>query len=222
MNTTNIEKLKRGIDKIGNKLVKCRKYCDGLGISNESEKGIIPRCLYFENKNRNKNKGCVVVGINPGRSKPDERKFYLDKEISYKKVIDYFEEEISEHKYYIYLRKFVDLMGYKGPILWTELVKCENDSKTKFPPLQTFRACTKIFLSKELELVPDNWPLIAIGREAHKALSYLYPDRSVLGVPHPTGSYGYFNKLFTDINKNCFTEDIRQKIKDLKDRKNHM
>ena len=34
------------------------------------------------------------------------------------------------------------------------------------------------------------WPLVALGREAYKALAYLYPARTVIGVPHPTGAYG--------------------------------
>jgi hypothetical protein len=36
---------------------------------------------------------------------------------------------------------------------------------------------------------------VAIGGEAYKAITYLYPTRTVIGVPHPTGSYGNFTRL---------------------------
>jgi hypothetical protein len=51
-------------------------------------------------------------------------------------------------------------------------------------------------LSEELALLPSDWPLIAVGGEAFKALAYLYPHRSVVGVPHPTGARGHFARLF--------------------------
>jgi hypothetical protein len=78
-------------------------------------------------------------------------------------------------------------------------VKCEKKSSGyDLPPLQTFRTCTKIYLQKEIETVPDNLPLIAVGIESYKALSYLFASRTVIGVPHPTGSYGQFHKLFNN------------------------
>lgn len=38
--------------------------------------------------------------------------------------------------------------------------------------------------------------MLAIGREAHRTLAYLYPTRVVIGVPHSTGAHGQFPKLF--------------------------
>ncbi len=75
-------------------------------------------------------------------------------------------------------------------------MKCENEAKGKSIPLQTFRECTKRYLGNELTLVPSDWPLIAIGREAYKALAYSYPARTVIGIPHPTGSHGNYETLF--------------------------
>jgi hypothetical protein len=77
------------------------------------------------------------------------------------------------------------------------LVKCQNETN-QLPPLQTFRNCTRNFLNAELRVLPKEWPVIAVGKEAYKALSYIYPERIIIGVPHPTGSYGHFYKLFNN------------------------
>ncbi|MGH9364294.1 MAG: hypothetical protein ACRD1B_03385 [Thermoanaerobaculia bacterium] len=45
-------------------------------------------------------------------------------------------------------------------------------------------------VTRELESVPAEWPLVGVGAEPYKALAYLYPNRAVLGVPHPTGARG--------------------------------
>jgi hypothetical protein len=42
---------------------------------------------------------------------------------------------------------------------------------------------------EELELIPQ-WPLIALGREGYNALSYMFPRRTIIGLPHPTGQGG--------------------------------
>ena len=217
-----MEKLINGILQIGNQLVSCNLNCDG--ICNNPQDGIIPRCLYLEHQNRHGETGCVVVGINPGNpgksaTNDKERNFYLDNQISYNTVVDFWINHGGyNHPYYRYLRDLINCVGYNGPILWTELVKCENDNETRFPPLQTFRICTHNFLTKELDLVPKNWPLIAIGREAHKALSYLYPTKSVLGVPHPTSSRGNFPRLFTDNTRNQFVFNVQGQIDNFKNK----
>ena len=53
-----------------------------------------------------------------------------------------------------------------------------------------------MYLRQELEVLPKDWPLIGVGREAYKALAYLDPDRTLIGVPHPMGAYGHFRWLF--------------------------
>ncbi len=85
----------------------------------------------------------------------------------------------------------------QGPILWTELAKCEAKKATQIS-VQTLRTCMRIYLAEELKLVPQNWPIIAAGAEAYKALAYRFADHIVLGVPHPTGSHGQFTKLIND------------------------
>lgn len=194
MNMKEIFKLKLEIDKIGQQMVSCSNKCNGIACS--LKKGILPRCLMLEIDSRTQSRGVVIVGINPGRSKPDEQNYYIKNGQSYDEVVEYWRVHICGLKYYSSLRSFVDQLGFRGPILWTELVKCENKRGVRIPPLQTFRICTKTYLSRELELIPDKWPLIAVGGEVYKALAYRFPTRIIVGIPHPTGSYGHFSKLF--------------------------
>ena len=177
-------------------MVACNHRCPGIAL--DHRKGILPRCLILETGGREANKGSVIVGINPGRSKPHEQEFYCSNGQTYEQVIAYWQEYIGyHHRYYAKLRALVTELGFNGPILWTELVKCENTSAVSgLPPLQTFRTCTQTYLQKELQAVPSDWPLIAVGNESYKALAYIFASRTVIGVPHPTGSYGHFDNLF--------------------------
>lgn len=183
------------IEEIGREMVQCKIHCRGVAL-NHSE-GILPRCLYLEAEGRSNGKGSVIIGINPGRSKSDEREFYRMNGQTYEQEIIYWRRSIYHHRYYKRLRHLVNEIGFNGAILWTELVKCENASaKSGLPPLQTFRTCTEAYLQKELKAVPSDWALMAVGKESYKASAYIFASRMVIGVPHPTGSYGQFHRLF--------------------------
>jgi hypothetical protein len=191
--------LKAKIYKIGDLLVKCENKCSG--ILKDQINGILPRCLILEMDNRQGPIGCAIVGLNPGHSKNRERNYYVINGQSYDKVVECWNTLFKNVKYYKSLRKIADELGFNGPILWTDLVKCETAPNSASPPLQTFRNCTKTFLQSELNLIDPKWPIIAVGKEAYKALAYLFPNRIIIGVPHPTGSYGHFSRLFgKDLN----------------------
>ncbi len=188
-------KMKSAIEQIGREMVKCSQNC--FGIECDQADGILPRCLIWEEPEKNKTGiGCAVIGINPGRAKSKEMQFYKKK--TYDEFLKYWEEEIKkEHPYYCRPREMLRGFELNGPILWTDLVKCQNDKKGAkgLLPLETLRTCMSRYLSKELELIPSDWPLIALGGEVYRALAYMYPERTVIGVPHPTGSYGLFPPL---------------------------
>lgn len=211
-----MEDISNEIIKIGNELVNCPvKECEG--VTNDKNSGRIPRCLFYDNQDRKEEKGCVIVGINPGIMKKnnEEQLHYLSNKDSLNYDTIYLpwnkvRQNGKEHKYYKFLRDFVNNLGFKGPILWTELVKCEKQARKTQIPLQTFRICTSKYLKRELDLISDDWLIVAVGREAHKALSYLYAKRSILGIPHPTSSRGYFNKLYL---KKKFGSEFRKQIK---------
>jgi len=42
----------------------------------------------------------------------------------------------------------------------------------------------------------DDWPIVAVGFEAYKALSYRFPTRIVIGIPHPMARGQEFKELF--------------------------
>lgn len=193
--TSSVDSFISGIQLIGENLVACGELC--AGIHRDQSIGSLPRCLFLEIEGRGISHGCAVVGINPGRASGPERQFYCDNNRTYEAVREWFKIVGFRHRYYTGLRKFINQLGLSGPILWTELAKCESAAGvTGLPPLATLRTCTARYLTSELALLPAEWPLIAVGGEVFKALAYLYPQRSVVGVPHPTGARGHFARLF--------------------------
>jgi len=182
------------IARIGKELVCCKKRC--RGIKNRPREGILPRCLILETTKQEEPITSIIVGINPGQSKQKEREWFVREGANYDAEIEYWNAKARKLSYHRRLRDLTKQLGYKRGILWTELVKCESEEKGREPPLQTFRVCIKNYLERELKLVSNKVPIIAVGNKAFEALSYRFPDRLIIGVPHPTGSRGNFRKLF--------------------------
>jgi hypothetical protein len=187
--------LRAAIDQIGTELVNCGADC--AGIHRNREAGILPRCLILE-RGESSGRGCVAIGLNPGRSPEAERHFYVRFGCTYESVKDYWHSHVAKIQYYVKARRLIEQLGLDGPILWSDLAKCENAAESKVPPLQTLRQCSGRFLSQELEAAPSEWPIVALGWEAYRALAYLVPRRAVVGIPHPTGSWGAFSQMFED------------------------
>jgi len=103
-------------------------------------------------------------------------------------------------RYFSKLRGFAREIGLGNVILWTDLCKCENETKRKMPHTQTFRTCARNFLEEEVNLFPET-PIIGVGDKSYHAFCYMFPQRFIMGVPHPTGSYGNFSRLFDDRGK---------------------
>ena len=203
-----MNKLDKAIKRIGKKLVRCEWQCDG--IENKPKEGKMPRCLILERKGR-KRGGIIIIGENPGRAGGKENSELKDNVLhgnnaDYGKYLDYWEENKGEKEekgkedkgYYGKLREFAERLAFKGPILWTDIVKCQKDTGKKKKselPAQTIRNCVNEYLLEEVEKAPENWPIIACGKVAFNTVSYLFLDRLIIGIPHVTGSYGYFSKL---------------------------
>jgi hypothetical protein len=215
-----LQKLKGGIAAIGEKLVACQKNCEG--VCRSQSEGILPRCLILETNNRSKNKGSIVCGINPAPAKTDEINYYRQNGASYGSLLKYWEQGGLNNKepksipYYKSLRAFVDGLGLTGPILWTDIAKCQNKSieeklSVKKHP-QTFRRCSTSFLSEEVGLCPSDWPIIAAGNDAYHALLYLCPNRALIGIPHPTGQFARnkFSQMFE--RELVLKENVRERI----------
>jgi hypothetical protein len=183
------------LDQLGDELVNCGDGC--AGIWQDRKIGVLPRCLILERPN-SEGRGCLVAGLNPGTSSPGERNFYIQHDVSYDTLKHYWQSSVAQIPYYSKLRRLIGSIGLTGPIVWSDLAKCENPLgvKNQLPPLQTLRHCTQRFLFRELELIPLEWPVLGIGWEAYRALAYRVPRRAVVGIPHPTGAWGAFAQLF--------------------------
>jgi hypothetical protein len=191
--TEELGDLARHVDEIGQVMVSCDRHCEG--IHRNPCAGILPRCLVLESQNWGSGRGCVILGLNPGQSRDQEHRYYGTHGATYKSVVKYWQDFVRERKYYHSLRHLADQLGLSGPILWTELAKCEKDPDFVHVPLQTLRTCVSLYLRPELECTPNTWALLAAGREAFRAAAYLCPERAVLGVPHPMGAWGGFKQF---------------------------
>lgn len=186
------------IDSLGKQLVSCPLKCDG--IINSPEKGIIPRCLYMEE--RNGESGAIIVGLNPGRSKEKDQNYFLGRNNTYDVAKEIFFKYYFHHPYYKRLREIVALLGFSGNILWTELVKCECSGENGVIPMQTMRICINRYLKKEIEMFPD-YTLFAVGNRAFDICAVSFPQHFIVGIPHPTGSYGQFPNLKNSVEANA-------------------
>lgn len=191
MNQKAINNANALINELGEKLVTCNLNCEG--INNNPKLGIIPRCLIQEN--RNGKKSCVIVGLNPGKCKNQERQYYLTKGIKFNSLYGYFfESNLNNRPYFKRTRDLITLLGFDGNILWTDLTKCECLGKNGRVPVQTLRVCINKFLRKEVELFKCS-TIFALGNIAFDFCALSFPNHFVVGLPHPSGSYGNFNKL---------------------------
>jgi hypothetical protein len=173
-----------------------------------------PRGLVLEN-NSGTEGGSIIVGRNPGKANQDEIRHFQDEtkgSVNDKWQVHFREKHREKHKYYKLLRKLVRQLGFSGPIIWTELVKCEDLDFSK--PENTVRVlgCAQRHLCEELKSPGcSHWPLIAVGVETFKSLVFLFPSRIVIGVPHP--SRGHLSaisrrhgRLKTAVHKNLEKE----------------
>lgn len=222
--------IKKKIDKIGQQQVNDHAFYSKFpDIICKPEKGIVPRCLSYESENRKQKKqGCVIVGLNPGSMKSkkfidvqNKIKSFRNKKtglFSYHKIDNYLKERFmidrddkhKAHLYYRRLRNLANQLKLNGPILWTEIVKCESEVRGRLS-VRTIRDDINRYLLNEIKATPKNWPLIGVGDEAYKILSYFFNKRFVIGVPHVTGvrnNHYSFNQLLCG-KKN----DIKLKLK---------
>ncbi|MDH7516919.1 MAG: hypothetical protein QHH19_01015 [Candidatus Thermoplasmatota archaeon] len=199
------------IDDIGKRLVGCKYHCEG--VTNKPREGILPRCLIFEHR-KGKN-GSVVVGLNPGKAKKREQEFYLDHNNTYESVKKYWDDKVKNLKYYSNLRELISMLGFDGPIVWTDLAKCQSSHKNGVVPIQTMRTCIDTYLRREIELFPS-YTIFGVGNIAFEFCALSFPEHFVVGIPHPTGSYGNFSRLIKNINRN--KKEYLKKISDKKDK----
>ena len=89
------------------------------------------------------------------------------------------------------------------------MVKCESSGKNGKIPVQTLRVCIKRFLREEIKSFKCS-TIFALGNVAFDFCALSFPNHFIVGIPHPTGSYGDFTKLRKRItvNPNYFIDKI--------------
>jgi len=190
-------------------LIKCTQKCDG--INNNPKLGIIPRCLVLE-KRKGKN-NCIVVGLNPGKCGRREREYFLNTGIKHSSFSKYFfESNLNNKPYFKRTRDLITVLGFDGDILWTDLVKCEGLDKNGIPPIQTLRVCINRFLRKEVDIFKCS-TIFALGNVAFDFCALSFPNHFIVGLPHPSGSYGVFIRLKNKVQLDTkyFTNNISRK-----------
>ena len=186
LTTQVMSKTSKEIAKIGKRMMEDEKWGRFCDIDYRPQKGIVARCLYYEEKGR-KGAGVIIVGLNPSKAKPLESSYFKDKSHrNYAGAVRFWEKEREDCKsYYGPLRDLADKIGLTGPILWTELVKCQAIKNGKIS-VDTIRYSISNYLCREVALFPKGTPIIAVGKRAFELLAYVYPDRKIIGVPHPS------------------------------------
>ncbi len=203
----------------------CPRLCEGDGIEHVLPEGIVPRGLFMD-EGKSGRKKAVVVGINPGNAKDDEKRKtieafnHLNRKEFGKFVSDYTKKVVAPtHHYYNPMRRLLSEFEYDGDILWTELVKCQSPHN-KEPPEPTFVSCINNWLKKELQTDDfSNSTIFSLGRTSFTYCTKYFPDRFVVGVTHPSGNWSKskFTELFNEVKMK--SEIVRKKLEEYKEKK---
>jgi len=180
----------------------CSFYEQFPELECDPQKGIVPRALFLERRN-SAGKGCILVGLNPGKAQRKEREAYVQNK---KNTTVFYDPQWYDRRYHRDLRDFINKLGFNGDILWTELVKCQSKD-SGVVSLQAIRQDSARHLQEELRAVPSSWLLVGVGKKAYEHLCTLFPYRTVLGIPHVSGSY-----VFEKLRKNISGGTIRKTI----------
>ena len=200
-------KLDKLVRMIAEQMACCKQECEGVNW--DKNLGYIPRVPLADIKGCGNGPGMVIVGMHPARTSYNERK------LNFRKVFseNNFQEKrgaqlLAQVRYFGQIRELirplVERLGFDGPILWTEMVKCETKAGQDMP-MQTRRICSALYFLEEMKAIPKEWPLVAVGQKVFDALCYLFPERPIVGIPHPRASSRYFNSL----KKEAQTGNIR-------------
>jgi hypothetical protein len=180
---------------LGQQMVKCSACPE----ASTATVGTPPRCLWHQT-NKSTDSGAIVVGLNPGFASPREVELYVKSGPTYDATVSYLQENSHDIDYFRKMRLFVLAAIGPSSIHWTEVSKCELAKNFKRVPIEMRRKFIHRYLKIEIDLLPI-WPIFACGRIAFDTMSVLCTERTVIGVPHPTGSFGkVFSRLLTENN----------------------
>lgn len=208
------DNIERAIIDIAEELVVCERKCPGVRC--EPENGILPRCLIFEGERYGRfgDTGSIVIGIYPGRGRQNdpERQHYIKYGPSYESLFQWWDAYAISHPYHQRLRDLVSALGFHGPIVWTEHVKCERQNKSPSLPEVTWQTCRDAFLRREIDALTTDWPIIIVGSSNYERLEKLFwiAERKTIGVPDPVYHIREWHEIFsreddTRLTHECIT-----------------
>lgn len=174
--------LRQALAAVGESVVHCCQGCAGV-YSNRAE-GVLPRGLVFDPNRPDSGLGCIVIGQNPGPA--SAREMSRLENGTYRDLVEFFSQDACGHLYHRRVRSVVTRLGFDGPLYWTDLVKCQSLPGAVLP-LQTLRVCSSRYLRAEVTLLPGAWPIFAVGLATFERVALVFPERTVLGLPHPSG-----------------------------------
>lgn len=187
MKVESIEDLERQVGRFAECARGCANVGRCAGVEADAKLGVVPRGVFFERgHNKWPARGWVVVGLNPGKASKRERNAILSGSCPAEYWTDYVKDV---HGYYTRIRECIRAVSPVGPIIWTELVKCQSEPSMALPP-STVRTCFYRHLRRELKAYPANWIVVAVGKVAFSHLVLGESSRAVIGITHPTGAYG--------------------------------
>ena len=136
---------------------------------------------------------------------------------NFKKLIVGLEEKynnITEFKKYLNLNYLPKLEKYFKELT---LFRNQNDSNQAYKDTSEYypssNECHRKYLKEELAIsAVKDWPIICIGKDEFKFISFAYPDRIVIGLPHVTGAHGDAPKIYDYTKKDDQFENVRKSI----------
>lgn len=198
------------IKNIANEMAVCSTGC--AGVTNAPRAGRPPRGLVLETQGRH-GSGAIVVGQNPGKAGRVEAQHYRVNGSGYKQQLAAWHALIRDQvAYFVLLRQLLAHLKLDGPILWTDVAKCEGTN----PPLGTLMTCSQRYLARELSVIPADWPVIAAGAQAFHAIGFMAGLRPVVGLRHPTGRFsakGFQVQLEKLANDSLYLAAVRQHVR---------
>lgn len=195
-------------------LAGCNETC--TGTTRVLGDGHMPRCLFVDRGDGDFTRGAVAIGEAPAGVRDDESEFILSRVLDDRRILptdqvrrsarvgEYIRwveaEVLAREPYYVMMRAALTAFGHTGPVLWTDVVKCDidkalpEDSRFAFGGARSRAVkerCAMTHLRQELALVDPSWPIFGSTGAArfvdrHRDLLGVASDRRVVALPHPS------------------------------------
>ena len=200
--------LKDRLFAIGEEIVACTETCPGFvgSCKKARAQGITPRGLIFDKAIDEEPNGILFIGTNPGKARAAEKKKYLEQGPTYEAILEHCLGDTTG-AYFKGVRYFADALDKVLPPdrkfgrnrVWTDLVKCQDDTKhTATELLCAYHNC-RTYLDREIALLTreKNYIVVTLGDEARTILA-LTQDLPFIALPHPSRPHPFYRADLPD------------------------